>query len=133
VTLDADQAVERALGFHSRLDMLVARRGLASLLRTCAVLGGGGSVLRLDAEPEPDGRLSLVLSFQPGRASPSDVVLSIETGEPVKEISLTGRASGYGVVLAALLLKLCNAEVHAEESGDRQLRIAVTFVPATTS
>jgi hypothetical protein len=77
--------------------------------------------------------LSLVLSFQPGRASPSDVVLSIETGEPVKEISLTGRASGYGVVLAALLLKLCNAEVHAEESGDRQLRIAVTFVPATTS
>jgi alkyl sulfatase BDS1-like metallo-beta-lactamase superfamily hydrolase len=52
VTLDADQAVERALGFHSRLDMLVARRGLASLLRTCAVLGGGGSVLRLDAEPE---------------------------------------------------------------------------------
>jgi hypothetical protein len=78
--------------------------------------------------------LSLVLSFQPGRASPSDVVLSIETGEPVKEISLTGRASGYGVVLAALLLKLCNAEVHAEASQvSRQLRIAVTFVPATTS
>lgn len=133
VTLDADEAIERALDFHSRLDMLVARRGLASLLRTCAVLGGGGSVLRLGAEHEADGRLSLVLMFQPGRASPSDVVLSIETGEPVKEISLTGRASGYGVVLAALLLKLCNAEVGAEETGDRELRITVAFAPATTS
>lgn len=133
VRLEADEAVERALEFHSRLDMLVARRGLASLLRTCAVLGGGGSVLKLGAEDCADGRLSLVLMFQPGRASPSDVVLSIETGEPVKEISLTGRASGYGVVLAALLLKLCNAEVGAEVCGDRQLRISLTFAPAATS
>jgi signal transduction histidine kinase len=132
VTLEADNAVAQSLEFRSMLDMLLVRRGLSSLLRTCAVLGGGGSVLKLDAETRPDGQLDLVLAFKPGRASPADIVSSIETGEPVKEISLTGRASGYGIVLAALLLKLCRAEVAAQPTASRQIRIVVTFAPAVT-
>lgn len=120
--LDSDAAIAGLTGVRSRIDVRLARRGLSSLLRTCAVLGGQGCRLELSADMSAGSRATLNLSFETGRATPADVVASVDMQEPVKEISLTGRASGYGIVLAVLLLRACNAEV-AVEAGEGSLVI----------
>jgi signal transduction histidine kinase len=123
--LDADEAVAASIGTRIIADPRLARRAIAVLLRTSAVLGGGASTITVTA----DG-CSIGIGFRPGRAEPRDVIDSIERGEPVKEISLTGHASGYGIVLAVLLLRLCNAQVTADVVDERDLNVCIIFAPA---
>lgn len=124
--LDAQQAIAGLSGIMSVVDIRLARRGLNSLLRTCAVLGGQGCTLQL-SQTVQQGAACLTLTFTSGRAKPADVVASIESQEPVKEISLTGRASGYGIVLAVLLLQACNARVAVDSCETREVVVHVTF------
>ena len=126
VRLDAQHAIAGLSGVMSRIDVRHARRGLNSLLRTCAVLGGQGCTLQLSSAQQ-GGTACLTLTFRSGRAKRDDVVASIETQEPVKEISLTGRASGYGIVLAVLLLEACNAKVAVVRGETADMVIAITF------
>ena len=114
-------------GVRSNIDVRLARRGINSLLRTCAVLGGQGCQLELSSEASGADKARLNLSFHTGRASPEDVVSSVDLHEPVKEISLTGRASGYGIVLAVLLLKACNAQVAVEAGEGSLVVITISF------
>jgi signal transduction histidine kinase len=124
--LDAADAIAGLAGVMSVIDIRLARRGLNSLVRTCAVLGGQGCTLQL-SHTFQQGAACLTLTFTSGRAKPADVVASIESQEPVKEISLTGRASGYGIVLAVLLLQACNARVAVESGETREVVVHVTF------
>lgn len=124
--LDAQNAIAGLSGVMSVIDVRLARRGLNSLLRTCAVLGGQGCSLQLSQSHQQESAC-LTLTFTSGRAKPADVVASIESQEPVKEISLTGRASGYGIVLAVLLLEACNARVAVVSGETSELIISVTF------
>ena len=125
--LDSAGAIAGLAGVRSKLDVRLARRGLNSLFRTCAVLGGQGCRLELSSHGSDGDKASLRLSFQTGRATPADVAASVELQEPVKEISLTGRASGYGIVLAVLLLEACNAEVAVEAGDDTLVVITINF------
>lgn len=125
--LNADDAVATLHGHPALIDVRLARRGLNSLLRTCAVLGGQGCEIDLDACVDDGGAAHATLRFRTGRATASDVIASIEAQEPVKEISLTGRASGYGIVLAVLLLKECNAQIAAHTNGDAEVIVTIDF------
>ncbi len=126
-TLDAAGAIQASTGTQVIADPRLARRAMSVLLRTCAVLGGEGSVIAVSA----DG-CCLGIVFRPGRAVPGDIIDSIERGEPVKEISLTGRASGYGIVLAVLLLRLCNAQVSARVVDEHDINLSIDFETVAT-
>ncbi len=125
--LDSAAAVADLTGVRSNIDVRLARRGINSLLRTCAVLGGQGCQLELSSGASGADKARLNLSFHTGRASPEDVVASVDLHEPVKEISLTGRASGYGIVLAVLLLKACNVQVAVEAGEGSLVVITISF------
>ena len=110
------------------MDVRLARRALAGLVRTCAVLSGQGSSLKMSAERlDDDQKIKVSLDFLAGRSDVASIIDSIEKGEPIKEISLTGNASGYGIVLAAVLLKLCEVEITATEHGEKEVSISMVF------
>lgn len=110
-----------------RMDARLARRAMTSLLRTSAVLGGPGSRLRLSGQNIGDSILSVKVEFEVGRTDVQSILNSIDSGEPVKEISLTGNASGYGLALAAILLRLCEIEISATRVGERGVCIEMKF------
>ena len=76
--------------------------------------------------PEPDF-LTVFVEFEVGRTDVRSILDSIHSGEPVKEISLTGNASGYGLVLAAMLLRLCEIQISATAMGERGVCIEMVF------
>ncbi len=131
VTLDPEKMFQTIGRTTVRMDARLARRAVTSLLRTCAVLGGEGSTLVLAANPLPAaGQMQVTLEFDAGRTDAKSVVDSVMTGEPVKEISLTGNASGYGVVLAAVLLRLSEVDIVATATGERHVCITMVFQQA---
>ncbi len=110
------------------MDARLARRGIASILRTCAVLGGESSILTLQpASQSAQGRYDVMLEFKPGRSHAPEIMASIREGEPVKEISLTGNASGYGLVLATHLLRLSQAELRVSAANNGAVSIVMSF------
>ena len=109
----------------SVIDPRLARRGMRSLLNTCAVLGGQGSQLTMTALALETGETCVDVAFKTGRATPEEVISSIRSNEPVREISLTGEASGYGIVLAVLLLRHCNAVVDASADDEHEDGVTV--------
>ena len=110
-----------------RMDARIARRAIASLLRTSAVLGGPGSQLKLDGRISASDALTVIVEFEVGRTDVQSILVSIQSGEPVKEISLTGNASGYGLALAAMLLRLCEIRISATAMGERGVCIEMAF------
>ncbi|MEM7633277.1 MAG: HAMP domain-containing sensor histidine kinase [Pseudomonadota bacterium] len=110
-----------------RMDARIARRAISSLLRTSAVLGGPGSVLKLGARTSEPNSLIVVVEIEVGRTDVRSILDSIHSGEPVKEISLTGNASGYGLALSAMLLRLCEIQVSASAMGERGVCIEMVF------
>ncbi len=104
VELDSTEMLEVIGTSCVRMDARIARRAIASLLRTSAVLGGSGSELKLGGRVPDPNSLMIFVEFEVGRTDVRSILDSIQNGEPVKEISLTGNASGYGLVLAAMLL-----------------------------
>ena len=127
VELDSSAMLEVIGTSRVRMDARVARRAIASLLRTSAVLGGPGSQLKLGARVSEPETLSVLVEFEVGRTDVQSILDSIESGEPVKEISLTGNASGYGMALAAMLLRLCEIKITATAMGERGICIEMTF------
>ncbi|NNJ76579.1 MAG: hypothetical protein HKP56_15640 [Anderseniella sp.] len=127
VELDSTAMLE-VIGTSSvRMDARIARRAIASLLRTSAVLGGPGSQLKLGGRVHEPNSLTVFVEFEVGRTDVRSILDSIHSGEPVKEISLTGNASGYGLVLAAMLLRLCEIQVSATAMGERGVCIEMVF------
>lgn len=110
-----------------RMDARLARRAMTSLLCTSAVLGGPGSRLRLRGHTMANSTLCIKVEFEVGRTDVKSILNSIDSGEPVKEISLTGNASGYGLALAAILLRLCEIEISAAAVGERGVCIELLF------
>ena len=45
----------------------------------------------------------------------------------MKEISLTGNASGYGLALAAMLMRLCKIGISATAKAERGVCIEMKF------
>ncbi len=109
------------------MDARLAKRALTSLLRTSAVLGGEGSRLKLTGRTDVPKKLILLVEFEVGRTDVASILESIHSGEPVKEISLTGNASGYGLALAAMLLRLSEIDVSATAVGERGVCIEIVF------
>jgi K+-sensing histidine kinase KdpD len=133
VQMDAAGMLEVVGHTTACIDVRMARRAMTSLLRTCAVLGGDGSTLKLGARHfDATRQMQVSLEFTAGRTDAGSIIDSIEKGEPVKEISLTGNASGYGIVLAAVLLRLCKAQVRATASDDRNVCIEIDFQISAT-
>ena len=128
VELDAKAMFEVIGTSCARMDARLARRAIASLLRTSAVLGGPGSRLALTGRISGTNSLTVLVDFEVGRTDVQSLLTSIESGEPVKEISLTGNASGYGLALAAILLRLCEIKISATAVGERGVSIQLTFV-----
>ncbi len=127
VELDAVTMLD-VIGTSSvRMDARLAKRAITSLLRTSAVLGGSGSRLKLTALDSEPNKLILLMEFEVGRTDVPSILESIHSGEPVKEVSLTGNASGYGLALAAILLRLCEIGVSATAVGERGVRIDIVF------
>jgi hypothetical protein len=83
--------------------------------------------LRLSGQNIGDSILSVKVEFEVGRTDVQSILTSIDSGEPVKEISLTGNASGYGLALAAILLRLCEIEISATSVGERGVCIEMKF------
>jgi len=110
-----------------RMDARLARRAMTSLLRTSAVLGGQGGKLRLSGQTLENAAMCIRLEFEVGRTDVQSILNSIDNNEPVKEISLTGNASGYGLALAAILLRLCEIEISATAVSERGVCIEMTF------
>ena len=110
-----------------RMDARLARRAIASLLRTSAVLGGPGSRLKLSGRKSAPDALTVFVEFEVGRTDVQSILVSIRSGEPVKEISLTGNATGYGLALAAILLRLSEIRISASALGERGVCIEMTF------
>ena len=127
VELEAQALFDVIEGSCVRMDARLARRAIASLLRTSAVLGGPGSRLKLDGRKAENNALKVLVEFEVGRTDVQSILDSIHSGEPVKEISLTGHASGYGLALAAILLRLCEIEISATAVGERGACIEMTF------
>ncbi len=127
VELDSGTVFETIGTRCARMDARLARRAMTSLLCTSAVLGGTGSCLRLRAQALASNFLCIKVEFDAGRTDVQSILDSIDSGEPVKEISLTGNASGYGLALAAILLRLCQIEISATAIGERGVCIEMKF------
>ncbi|MEM9473178.1 MAG: histidine kinase dimerization/phospho-acceptor domain-containing protein [Pseudomonadota bacterium] len=127
VELDAAAMLDVVGTACVRMDARLAKRAIASLLRTSAVLGGAGSHLKLTGRTVVPNGLILFVEFEVGRTDVASILDSIHSGEPVKEISLTGNASGYGLALAAMLLRVCEIDVSATAVGERGVCIEIGF------
>lgn len=127
VELDSTAMLEVIGTSRVRMDARLARRAIASLLRTSAVLGGPGCQLQLGGRISEPNALTVFVEFEVGRTDVRSILDSIDSGEPVKEISLTGNASGYGLALAAMLLRLCEIQISATAVGERGVCIEMTF------
>ena len=127
VELDAGSMLQVIGTLCVRMDARLAKRAITSLLRTSAVLGGTGSKLKLSGRVSEPDSLILHVEFEVGRTDVRSILESIHSGEPVKEISLTGNASGYGLALAAMLLRLCEIKVSATTTGERGVCIELVF------
>ena len=127
VELDTGTLFEVIGTSRVRMDARLARRAMTSLLRTSAVLGGPGSRLRLCGQNLENSVLCIKVEFDVGRTDVQSILNSIDSSEPVKEISLTGNASGYGLALAAILLRLCEIEISATAKGQRGVSIEMRF------
>jgi len=127
VELDAAAMLDAIATTCVRMDARIAKRAITSLLRTSAVLGGTGSQLKLTGRVSEPNSLILLVEFEVGRTDVGSILKSIQSGEPVKEISLTGNASGYGLALAAMLLRLCEIKVSATAVDKRGVCIELSF------